>query len=522
MHWLPLFLLRHDISQSLKIKRCRSQFSLRAWTSTSLQSTPANPLDRPESTLAARLLLGRLTEKPSREESWGTDSNGSNGCASPAHSATSLHDSERHTHELSPQSSHSLTPGGSFTSAGQSPTGGNPASMPAMALPVALLPAAATPAEGAANSLSATIPLAAKPPAAMAPSAPMPQAAAHSSVVVTPRRITASKPSVAETESLAAKLSACGEMVELLHATCLRPRPTFRDALFFPDTLPGCASHEKLIALIEAARYSLDVCVYCVTDGRLVHALKAKADAGLVVRVVSDDDQAFNPGARVWELAQFAYTVVDEPIHPDKRGREAADSEFQRRMHHKFVIIDHRVLATGSFNWTLAARTRNCENVLVTSEPELVAAFEVEFERLHASFASSNAISKAAAAKRIQAALRGRHARLPPPITRPQSSFGTAHARTAAMFESVVDGKAAGTPPPSLSPLARTDRLLDRRCTINSAPRHTTPLSQTSPQAPTRRTRLGASGCAGSLSGDAAAVTAEASPGRMDHACRCR
>jgi len=51
-------------------------------------------------------------------------------------------------------------------------------------------------------------------------------------------------------------------------------------------------------------------------------------------------------------------------------------------MHHKFVVVDGKVLLTGSFNWTRSASEQNQENVLITSDPRLVAPFATEFDRL--------------------------------------------------------------------------------------------------------------------------------------------
>ncbi len=51
-------------------------------------------------------------------------------------------------------------------------------------------------------------------------------------------------------------------------------------------------------------------------------------------------------------------------------------------MHHKFAVVDGRLLITGSLNWTLTAVQSNMENVLVTEEPDLVQPFIKEFHRL--------------------------------------------------------------------------------------------------------------------------------------------
>lgn len=51
-------------------------------------------------------------------------------------------------------------------------------------------------------------------------------------------------------------------------------------------------------------------------------------------------------------------------------------------MHHKFALIDERLLLTGSFNWTYNS---NAENLVVSDDPALITAFREEFERLRAS-----------------------------------------------------------------------------------------------------------------------------------------
>jgi hypothetical protein len=51
-------------------------------------------------------------------------------------------------------------------------------------------------------------------------------------------------------------------------------------------------------------------------------------------------------------------------------------------MHHKFALADDRMLLSGSFNWTYNS---NAENIIFSDDPELVRAFQEEFERLRTS-----------------------------------------------------------------------------------------------------------------------------------------
>jgi len=51
-------------------------------------------------------------------------------------------------------------------------------------------------------------------------------------------------------------------------------------------------------------------------------------------------------------------------------------------MHHKFALVDSRVVITGSFNWTSQAIYTNNENVIISSNKKLVEPFITEFEKL--------------------------------------------------------------------------------------------------------------------------------------------
>ena len=51
-------------------------------------------------------------------------------------------------------------------------------------------------------------------------------------------------------------------------------------------------------------------------------------------------------------------------------------------MHHKFAIIDNRILLTGSYNWTFSANHRNDENLMVIDDPEIIEIFQKQFVNL--------------------------------------------------------------------------------------------------------------------------------------------
>ena len=136
------------------------------------------------------------------------------------------------------------------------------------------------------------------------------------------------------------------------------------EALFFPSQ----DSLGRLIDLIRGCRRSLDICVFTLTHDRLADAVIDAHRRGIQVRLLTDDDKAMDRGSDVIDLARAGVPVRTD--HSDAH------------MHNKFAIFDKAILATGSYNWTRSATRENQENILVTDDPALVAAYDTEFERL--------------------------------------------------------------------------------------------------------------------------------------------
>ncbi|MGH8079543.1 MAG: phospholipase D-like domain-containing protein [Lysobacter sp.] len=136
---------------------------------------------------------------------------------------------------------------------------------------------------------------------------------------------------------------------------------------------PGDACLRKLRELCRAAKRSVAICVYTISDDRLAEEIIACHRRGIEVRVISDNDKKFDEGSDVLRLSELGVPVRidDSPFH----------------MHHKFALFDGRVLANGSFNWTRSATTSNEENLVVTDDANLVRCFAGQFEELWEKFA---------------------------------------------------------------------------------------------------------------------------------------
>lgn len=156
--------------------------------------------------------------------------------------------------------------------------------------------------------------------------------------------------------------------------------PSINRVLFFPDrgVRSAIGSPTKriqhgtnfftLLETLDSAEHSLDVCVFTISSQELGDVLINAHLRGVVVRVITDNEQLHSAGSQVERLRRAGIQV-----------RTDNSSYF---MHHKFVVVDSSTLVSGSLNWTLQGVHGNQENVIVTNNPALVHPFVDQFDHL--------------------------------------------------------------------------------------------------------------------------------------------
>ena len=125
----------------------------------------------------------------------------------------------------------------------------------------------------------------------------------------------------------------------------------------------------RLIELIAGARSEVDVLAFTFTSDPLTEALLEAAGRGINVRGVFERDQAEAAGSDVRRLQQA--------------GLDVRLDNSQGTLHHKLLLIDGRVVATGSYNFTRGAEQANDENLVILDDPEAAARLKAEFQRLY-------------------------------------------------------------------------------------------------------------------------------------------
>jgi len=139
--------------------------------------------------------------------------------------------------------------------------------------------------------------------------------------------------------------------------------------IFFPDKDPiHHHNFETFLSYLNSATQSMDVCVFTITDDRISNTLMYFHKKGGNVRVITDNDTSVAIGSDIQKFRECGIPVKMDtsPYH----------------MHHKFAVIDKKLLINGSFNWTHSAATTNCENVMITNNKEFVSEFDRQFETM--------------------------------------------------------------------------------------------------------------------------------------------
>ncbi|MEL6676133.1 MAG: phospholipase D-like domain-containing protein [Bacteroidota bacterium] len=133
---------------------------------------------------------------------------------------------------------------------------------------------------------------------------------------------------------------------------------------------PGDACLETIKLMVRQARFSLDICVFTISDDRITREILNRAQQGLTVRILTDNEKLHDKGSDIDRMAAAGISVRIDATH--------------HHMHHKFALVDDRYILTGSYNWTRSAAEYNEENLLVSDDANTIRQFQKKFDELWA------------------------------------------------------------------------------------------------------------------------------------------
>lgn len=135
---------------------------------------------------------------------------------------------------------------------------------------------------------------------------------------------------------------------------------------------PGEDCRNAIISKLRQAKKEVKICVFTITDNKIGNVIRDMHFNGIDVKIISDNLKKDDRGSDIEYL--------------DKKGLNIKLDKTDAHMHHKFAIIDNKILINGSYNWTVSAAEKNQENIIVTDNRDFVKAFAKEFDKLWRNF----------------------------------------------------------------------------------------------------------------------------------------
>ena len=128
---------------------------------------------------------------------------------------------------------------------------------------------------------------------------------------------------------------------------------------------------ESVLADLEKAKQAIWICMYFFTDYKIANKILEKYREGLAVEIILQDCEA----NRREELQKSYWNKLPSILwwYPETDGGIC---------HHKFCIIDSRVVWHGSFNFTPTAATKNKEEYTSDRNFESIDKFADEFKKI--------------------------------------------------------------------------------------------------------------------------------------------
>lgn len=125
---------------------------------------------------------------------------------------------------------------------------------------------------------------------------------------------------------------------------------------------PGGACTQQIVDNINNANRSIFVQAYSFTSQPIAKALLDAKLRGVDVRIILDKSQ------RTQRYSSSTFFLNNRiPVWIDTKPAIA---------HNKIMIIDNRIVITGSFNFTKAAQEKNAENLLIIHDTDLAKLYE--------------------------------------------------------------------------------------------------------------------------------------------------
>lgn len=125
-----------------------------------------------------------------------------------------------------------------------------------------------------------------------------------------------------------------------------------------------------LIDWINQANESIKAMVMLITNDQITQSLIEAKNRAVTVEFIIDSEWLYSSGSDYTSLLDA--------------GIDIRSDERTGLMHHKVMIIDEKIIITGSYNWSASAEDSNDENILILRSSSIASDYLDEFQRIWA------------------------------------------------------------------------------------------------------------------------------------------
>lgn len=123
----------------------------------------------------------------------------------------------------------------------------------------------------------------------------------------------------------------------------------------------------QILHEIENAKNEILIQAYSFTEKNIANELIKAHQKGIKIRIILDKSQLNAKGSKLKELA--------------KTGIECQIDDKMAIAHNKVIIIDSKIVITGSYNFSQAAESHNSENLLIINNIEIAKEYKQNWQK---------------------------------------------------------------------------------------------------------------------------------------------
>jgi phosphatidylserine/phosphatidylglycerophosphate/cardiolipin synthase-like enzyme len=148
------------------------------------------------------------------------------------------------------------------------------------------------------------------------------------------------------------------------------------------------STNSLITETLDRAKESISLALFVFSDQKLADTLQRKHLAGITIEGFFDRGFAFRYYSEVLDMLGVAlannckYEADNSPWKQPLTTVGVPDLPHGDKLHHKFALIDRRIIITGSHNWSPNANERNDETLLIIENATLAEHFASEILRL--------------------------------------------------------------------------------------------------------------------------------------------